>query len=133
MKGFKPSVKNFSFPTSADRSVTGAAITPAESSRLGQQMVRPHFRSRPATPKAAFAKGGSVTIGDQGNATVQRKKGVVEFDVDSGGKGPLRTGYAKGGETRKGDVKQDKAMIKQAIAKHVATPAPKGHKGLRKG
>lgn len=42
--------------------------------------------------------------------------------------------HAKGGKVRYaegGDVKQDKAMINAALKKHVNTPAPKGHKGLK--
>lgn len=96
MKGFKQSTKNFNFPTSADSSFGGGSKTPA------QQMVRSHFRSKPC-----YAQGGPVTktIGDQGNATVQRSKPVSSFDKSDGGKGPLRTGYAKGGRIPPGKGK----------------------------
>jgi hypothetical protein len=90
MKGFKQAPKNFGFKTSADSSFqdSGKPVT--------QQMVRPHFRAKPA---ACFAQGGPVTkaMGEPGNATVQRKKPVTDFDTSDGGKGSLRTGYAKGG------------------------------------
>jgi len=77
--------KNFSFPTSADASVGVPS---------GTRMVRSHFR---AAPKPKYAQGGSVNTG---NATVQRKDPVVESDKTAGGKGPLRTGYSKGGKTK---------------------------------
>ncbi len=93
MKGFK----KFGFSTSADSSFSKGSGAGGPS---GQQMVRGHFRSKPA----AFAKGGSVTIGDQGNATVQRSKPVTAFDAADGGKGPLRTGYAKGGKIPAGKM-----------------------------
>jgi hypothetical protein len=39
------------------------------------------------------------TIGDQGNSVVKRGKPfITEADVEYGGSGPLRTGYAKGGK-----------------------------------
>lgn len=92
MKGFKQSSKSFRFPTSADSAFGGAAKP------TGTQLVRPYFRSAPQ-PRA-LKEGGPVykTIGDQGNATVQRSKPITAFDAKDGGKGPLRTGYAKGGK-----------------------------------
>jgi hypothetical protein len=53
----------------------------------------------PSAPKC-YAKGGHVTVGDQGNAVVKRAKPVTEFDAKDGGKGSLRTGYAEGGEAK---------------------------------
>lgn len=112
MKGFKPTTKSFGFSTSADGGHSG-----------GSTFVRPHMRAKPM-PK--FAKGGMV-----GNSAVQRSKPVTEFDSDHGGKGPLRTGYAKGGSCGS-DMTQDRKLVNKAIAAHVAAPAPKGHKGLKK-
>lgn len=90
MKGFKQAPKTFGFKTSADSKFAGKSEVGG-----GSSMVRPHFRAKPA-----FAKGGMVTktIGDQGNALVQRSKPITQFDATAGGKGPLRTGYAKGGK-----------------------------------
>lgn len=87
MKGFKPVNKSFNFKTSAD---IGAPKVPA----TGQKLIPAHFRKAPAA-KPVFAKGGRVG----GNAAVQRSQPVTDFDAAHGGKGPLRTGYAKGGKT----------------------------------
>jgi hypothetical protein len=83
-----------------------------------------------------YASGGHVqqpamktdVIGDQGNSVVKRGKPfITEADVDYGGSGPLRTGYKKGGK-----IKGAAAIAKKVVAKHVAAPAPKGHKGFNK-
>jgi len=43
-----------------------------------------------------------------------------------GEKAAHRKGYAKGG-----DVAQDRKMMDSTMKKHINTPAPKGHKGLK--
>jgi hypothetical protein len=117
MKGFKQHTKIFGFKTSAD-SAHGGKVGSAKPSAPPPkaQIVRSHFRAKPA-----YARGGAM-----GNATVQRTKPVTDFDKSDGGKGPLAPGYAKGGASCG-------LMVKKAIAQHVSSPAPKGHKGLRKG
>ncbi len=117
MKNFKSVNKSFGFPTSADASVRsmrkslGSQFTSKEAAaaRSPGQIVRSHFRSKPVPgPKAPqFAHGGPVTkvVGDQGHATVQRSKPVTAFDAAAGGKGPLRTGYAKGGRIPAGKLR----------------------------
>jgi len=79
-----------------------------------------------------LANGGPIKCYADGGL-VKRAKSVTQQDVESGGKSPLRPGFAKGGRAKfakGGDIAQDKAMISKAISKHVASPKPRGH-GVR--
>jgi len=127
-------------------------VGPRSSPKTPPQQIRqaPIMRvSRPVKGGAlAYANGGFVkqgdgtmktdSIGDQGNAVVLRgKPAYSEADKEYGGKTPLRTGYKKGGTVREGsqsdkDMAFAKAAAAKAVAKHVATPVPKGHKGFNK-
>jgi hypothetical protein len=94
---------------------------------------RPGIRPVGGGALSRFAEGGAVRrmgdgtmtteeIGDQGNSVVVRREPVTEFDKDYGGKGPLRTGYRKGGKTRKrkadggpvSDYEASKMAVKEA-------------------
>lgn len=98
MKGFRSSNKSFGFKTSAQGFAPGPQC---------------------------FAKGGAVTIGDQGNTLQQRKEPVSQFDADEGGKTGLRTGYKTGGKVVKevGKVHMkvaSKLGAKEMLKKHPA-------------
>lgn len=97
----------------------------------------------------AYADGGfvktkkpisDVTIGDQGNSVTKRgNPPISEFDVDHGGRSPLRPGYKKGGKAKRryaegGGVSAVKAreIAHDVVGMHVAKPAPKGHKGFER-
>lgn len=92
---------------------TGAAVTPSE--------------------RARFASGGRVND----SALTGRSEPDSALNQESGGKTPLRPGFTRGGMAAKyakgGRIPDHKvkAMIDRKMSKHVATPAPKGHKGLK--
>ena len=96
--------------------------------------VQPVKRGALAYAEGGFVKQGdgtmkTSTIGDQGNAAVKRgNPATSEAMEEYGGKGPLLPGYKKGGLTKAGAAK----VAKAEVAKHVARPAPKGHKGFSK-
>lgn len=86
-----------------------APIRPVSGPKMAPQTMdikapAPMLRSAPKPPPmgTAFARGGAVTIGDQGNAAVKRgNPPITETDKSYGGKGPLTQGYSKGGFNRK--------------------------------
>lgn len=141
--GKTQSVKGYSRSIPVKKAIGG--IMPGPQPTSGPKMLPP-VRPMPVVPMAgrrgvmptrpgalAYAAGGHVKvgdmkaeiIGDQGNSVVKRGKPfITEFDKDHGGTASLRTGYKKGGKI--------KTVAKQEIAKHVAAPAPKGHKGFNK-
>lgn len=124
--------------------ITGAAVTPEELARLRAADKNPRY----VPPKAPLAKGGKVkgskvllpkelTDSKKDHIGVVQKEHGAEIQVSMGRdkvtvpknevkETKLATGgvvaYAKGG-----DVAQDKATVKKAIARHVAAPKPRGH------
>lgn len=98
MKGFKPTgygpSAGFKYPTKFG--FTGSTGVYSN--------VSPHVRRK------HFANGGFVrednprmkeaSIGDQGSPLVRRARSYTQADQESGGKGPLRPGYKKGGKTK---------------------------------
>lgn len=135
-------------PTSGPKMIPNAPVkppvTPRSSPKTPPSQIRqaPVMRVQPVRRGtiAAYANGGFVkmgdgtmkkeTIGDQGNSAVKRGNPPFnETDKKYGGTGPLQSGYKKGGAVTKGDAKK---IAASAVAKHVARPAPKGHKGFSK-
>lgn len=117
MKGFKNSSKiksGFHFPSSAGFSDSSGRM----------QTVRSY--SRRVVRKA---EGGMVD-----SPVIKRTEPMTEFDREYGGTGPLRPGFKKGGKigALKSSLtaKKAKDIAQKVVSKHVATPAPKGHKGL---
>lgn len=126
----QPSVKAPFRPGSSPKTPP-ASIPQAPTTRI----PRPVGRGALAYAEGGFVKQGdgtmkTDTIGDQGNSVVKRgDPPYTTADKEHGGTGPLRTGYKKGGPITKAGAK---AVAKAAVAKHVAAPAPKGHKGFSK-
>jgi hypothetical protein len=95
-----------------------------------------------------YAKGGPVYSKDlnAGSSSERRTAPSNNMNQQTGGKTPLRPGFAKGGPlktakhatggpvtaARGGDVAQDRRMIDRAISRHVEAPKPKGH-GVKGG
>lgn len=105
MKGFKPTgygpSTGFKYPTNMGFTGSTGAVT----------NVSPHVRRK------AFANGGYVskTGGDPGSSMVRRARPSTEADAESGGKSPLRPGFANGG--RMGRVigrLMEKAKVQQS-------------------
>lgn len=70
-----------------------------------------------------YKKGGVVEGSDGGHALTQRKNPVTDLDKARGGTSPLAPGFKKGGRAKA----ECKAVVGKAMAKHVATPKPRGH------
>lgn len=107
MKGFKPTgfgpSAGFKYPSSMGFTGSTGSVT----------NVSPHTR------RIGFAKGGYVskTVGDPGSSMVRRAKPSTEADRESGGKSPLRPGFASGGRMGR--------MMKAAVDKaHAQSAAP---------
>lgn len=96
-------------------------IKPMSDAEARAETVK-RMKAADATP-VKKARGGSV-----GNSATLRTKPVTEFDAQHGGRGPLRPGFQKGGAL---DQTMTRKVARQEVAKHVARPAPKGHKGLK--
>jgi hypothetical protein len=126
-------VKDFEFPSGFG--FTGSAH---DSPRIS---VRPHERQRPG-----YAEGGKVEKPKDPDPKIKAQpppppKDDNKMSLAEIMKGDRRRqqekelGLKKGGKVKRyakgGDVAQDKKAIDSALKKHVNTPAPKGHKGLR--
>ncbi len=74
------------------------------------------------------AEGGKV------DSSLHSFKGDSQLNVENGPSGGLRPGFTRGGYAAKyakgGRIPASKTAARSAVAAHVATPAPKGHKGL---
>lgn len=127
MKGFRDSSKmrsGFSFGSRA-----GFSASTGKTQNISYTRKTPHRK-----PKA-FAEGGRVVD----SAMQGRTPPSSALDAESGGTSPLRPGFKRGGRTTpryaKGGLipahKVAAMEAKKALSKHVATPAPKGHKGLK--
>jgi hypothetical protein len=114
MKGFKPTgygpSAGFKFPAQFGFTGSTGAYT----------NVQPYVRRK------AFANGGYVskTIGDQGSALVRRKRSYSALDQESGGKTPLRPGYAHGGMMSKALMQKAVGRAKQGALSQAAPPPP---------
>lgn len=111
MKGFRNSTKTVSghtFP--ADRGFTGSSGQVCE--------VSPYTRRAPVR---TFAEGGRVD-----SSMTSREKPVTQSDVESGGRSPLRPGFAKGGALMAAK-RGTKAVAKKPTA-FMAIKAQKGPK-----
>lgn len=107
MKDFKNSTKTqngFAFP--AEHGFTGSTGM--------VKVVKPYTRK---IPTVKLATGGSV-----GNATTQRDQPSNELDEISGGKTPLRPGFAKGGKNWIAGATKNKGAL------HRALKVPEGEK-----
>lgn len=125
MKGFKDSTRmrsGFNFGT--QNGFTGST---------GKTQQISYTRKVPKRKPAHFAEGGRVVD----SALQGRTPPSSALDQESGGTSPLRPGFKKGGAPRfakGGQIPAEKIAARQAkaaVASHVATPAPKGHKGLK--
>lgn len=81
--------------------------------------------------RVAKAEGGVI------DSSLHSFKGDSQLNVEHGPSGGLRPGFTRGGYAAKyakgGRIPASKAADRAAgaaVARHVATPAPKGHKGL---
>lgn len=80
----------------------------------------------------------SKATGGQVDSSLHSFKGDSQLNVEHGPSGGLRPGFTRGGYAAKyakgGKIPSSKVAAraaKTALAKHVASPAPKGHKGLK--
>lgn len=124
MKSFKDSTKmrsGFKFPESAGftsssgkvqqvRGYTRAVVKKATGGQVKGMKQEAGGISSYNTSKAK-------TIGDQGNSAELRTKPITEFDKDHGGRGPLRPGFAMGGNVRN--------MMGGALQKAQGQPVPR--------
>lgn len=118
MKGFKNSTRmssGFHFGKSAG--FTGST---------GKVQNISYTRKTPHRKK--FAEGGRI------DSSLHSYKGDSQLNIEHGPSGGLRPGFTRGGYAPKyakgGQIPMEKVAAK-AVAKHVARPAPKGHKGLK--
>lgn len=80
----------------------------------------------------------SKATGGRVDSSLHSFKGDSQLNVEHGPSGGLRPGFTRGGYASKfakgGKIPPAKVAAREAktaMAKHVATPAPKGHKGLK--
>lgn len=80
----------------------------------------------------------SKATGGRVDSSLHSFKEDSQLNVEHGPTGGLRPGFTRGGYAAKyakgGKIPSAKVATRQAktaVAKHVATPAPKGHKGLK--
>ena len=126
MKGFRNTTKirsGFSFPAKA-----------GFTSSTGKVQNISYTRKTPHRKPLMKAEGGRVND----SALIGRSEPDSALNQESGGKTPLRPGFTRGGMAAKyakgGRIPDHKVAAreaKMAVSKHVATPAPKGHKGLK--
>lgn len=121
MSGFKNSTRmrsGFDFSKGA-----GFTASTGKVQNISYTRKTPH-RGK-ATPK--FAEGGRI------DSSLHSFKQDSALNVEHGPTGGLRPGFIRGGSVAKyakgGRIPESK-MAAKAVAKHVAAPAPKGHKGL---
>jgi len=121
MKGFKNSTRmrsGFTYPTSAGFTTS-----------TGKVQNISYSRKTPRRGPAKFAEGGQI------DSSLHSFKGDSQLNVEHGPSGGLRPGFTRGGYAAKyakgGQIPSAKVAAREAVAKHVATPAPKGHKGLK--
>jgi hypothetical protein len=122
MKGFKNTPRTrsgFHFGKNAGFTVSSGRVQNISYSRKTPQR------------RAKFAEGGRI------DSSLVSFKGDSQLNVEHGPKGGLRPGFAGGGVphyAKGGRIPPEKVAAREAraaVAKHVASPAPRGHKGLK--
>lgn len=156
MKGFKDSTRirsGFRFPSSAGfTGSTGRTQSISYTRRTPKRMPKSAAGKEGSTVinSQSGKKSGVVYKAEGGRVVDSAMQGRVPpssaLDQESGSNTPLRPGFTRGGYAGKykkggmpkfakgGRIPVEKIAAREAktaVAKHVAYPAPKGHKGLK--
>lgn len=135
-------------PPTSQKQQTASPPPPKKEEKLSLAEIMGGKGRRQAEKDLGLKKGGRAKrkFAEGGSAGVNRSRPSSDLDEELGGRSTLRPGYRKGGLSPKmvkkamggpvkaakgGDVAQDRKMIHEALEKHINSPAPRGHKGLK--